>query len=344
MVETNSPIQIAQAIQHQADRYEDFHPHKNLAYALVDLTGQINTPASIGITNLLKDRSSLTPDHITPILYSAAQYLDVMTGVSRDFGSMTIENWKEYVLNLFKINDQEMLKILKEKNVQSFIMRRYFPVKMFARIAFGDKPISVLDVGCSLNIGLQAVGEDNKGELFPGLDVQEIDKGLYDGHVTISNGLGIDLHKPDVDWVASCIWPDHEEEKPLIRDAYTNLNGRNPNIHFRKISALELDQHPELDGQFDLVIASGMLYQLSLADEEKFLQQVEKVAKPDAWFLTTDFPRGVSYKAPFSYLTSAYPIANNKLGGVLEFVKANDPFSAVIKPGKDFEELQTKFK
>ena len=92
----------------------------------------------------------------------------------------------------------------------------------------------------------------------------------------------------------------------------------------------------ELIGQFDLVIASGMLYQLTPEEEKKFLQQIGQVAKPDAWFIATDYPREVSYKQPFSYTTWAQHISDGKFSKQLEFIKADDPFTTVIKPGKDF--------
>lgn len=331
--------ELSNQILVQAERYEDAHPHKPLAYAMADIAAQVNTPANIGLTALLKERP-MTTDHIAPIVFATAQYVDTKAGVSRNFGAMTKEEWTKYLSNLFQANDPDTMKTLRERNVQSFIMRRYFPAKMFARMIYGDKPLSVLDVGCSLNLGLQAIGADQQGELFPGLHIENITQEVYSGRVNISNGLGVDLHEPDIDWITSCIWPDHESEKELIRKAHEKLSGKNPNIKFRKISALELELYPELAGQFDLIIASGMLYQLSLNEEKQFFRQIEKVAKSDAWLLTTDYPRGVSYKQSFSYTTYVQHICDDQISNQFEFVKADDPFTTVIKTGKDFSVIK----
>jgi len=325
----------------QAERYQDNHPHKSLAFALADIAAEVATPANSGLSALLKDRP-MAVDHIAPIIFATAQYADTQACVSRDFGAMTSEEWKKYLLELFHANNPDIMKALRERNVQSFILRRYFPAKMFARIVFGDDPIKVLDVGCSLNFGLQAVSVDQGGEMFPGLNVQDIPQEAYSGRVNVSSGLGVDLHEPDIDWITSCIWPDHEREKDLIRQAYERLNGQNPNITFRKISALELGKYPELKGQFDLIIASGMLYQLTPEEEKIFLQQIGQVAKPKAWFLATDYPRGVSYKQPFSYTTWAQQVIDTKFSEQLEFINADDPFTTVVKPGKDFVAIKDR--
>lgn len=330
---------LSTQIRDQAERYQDSHPHKPLAFAIADIAATVGT-ASTGLVALLKDRP-MAVDHIAPIIFATAQYADTQEGVSRDFGAMASEEWEKYLSDLFQANDPDIMKILRERNVQSFILRRYFPAKMFARMIFGDKPIRVLDVGCSLNLGLQAISADQAGEAFPGLSMQDIPQEAYSGRVNIESGLGVDLHDPDIDWITSCIWPDHGEEKDLIRQAYEELQGKNPNIKFQKISALELGKHPELSGQFDLIIASGMLYQLTPEEEKSFLQQIGQVAKPDAWFLATDYPRGVSYKQPFSYTTWAQHISDGKFSKQLEFIKADDPFTTVIKPGKDFTTVKT---
>ena len=323
----------------QAERYQDSHPHKPLAFALADIAAEVGTSAKSGLSALLKDRP-MAVDHISPIIFATAQYADTKAGVSRNFGMMTKEEWEKYLSDLFQANNPDTMRTLRDKNVQSFIMRRYFPAKMFARMAYGNKPIKVLDVGCSLNLGLQAISVDQSGEMFPGIHIEDISQEAYSGKVNISSGLGVDLHEPDIDWITSCIWPDHEGEKDLIREAYEKLQSKNPNIGFRKISALELDKYSELIGQFDLIIASGMLYQLTPEEEKRFLQQIGKVAKSDAWFLATDYPRGVSYKQRFSYKTWVQHISNGQFGEQLEFVKADDPFTSNIRQGRDFSAIK----
>jgi hypothetical protein len=341
MTEIIEPTEnLAQQILEEAERYEDNHPHKPLAYALGHLV-EANTPASSTISSLFKERTSLTPDHLTPLVYATCQYIAVRTGSSPNFGLMSETEWAKYILDLFQRNDPEVMRCLRERNVQSFIIRRYFPAKLFARIVFQDKPISVLDVGCSLNLGLQAISADRQGELFPGINVDEIPKDT--GKVNIDYGLGIDLYEPDIDWVASCIWPDHENERDRIREAYNDLAGRNPAIQFKKMNALELKQQLELAGRFDFIVASGMLYQLSPAEEKEFLQGVAIVSKPNAWLLISDYPRKTSYKTPFSYITSAYQISDGKIGDPIEFVKADDEFTTILKQGKDFSSFIPKF-
>ncbi|MBW7960145.1 hypothetical protein H3C65_01470 [Patescibacteria group bacterium] len=330
---------LSDQILSQANRYKDNHPHKTLALSLARIAAEDATPANSSLEALLNDRP-MPVDHITPIIFATAQYADTQAGVSRDFGAMTSEEWGKYLSDLFHANDPVIMRVLRERNVQSFILRRYFPAKILARMAFGDAPINALDVGCSLNLGLQAVSKDQGGEMFPGLNVQDIPQEAYSGRVNVSSGLGIDLHEPDVDWITSCIWPDHESEKDLIRQTYEKLNGQNPNIIFRRISALELDKYPELKERFDLIIASGMLYQLTPEEEKIFLQQIGQVAKPKAWFLATDYPKGVSYKQPFSYTTWAQQVIDTKFNEQLEFIKADDPFTTVVKPGKDFVAIE----
>jgi len=67
MTEANEATQrLSNQIYAQAERYEDTHPHKPLAFALADIATEVNTHANNGLTALLKDRP-MTIDHITPI-------------------------------------------------------------------------------------------------------------------------------------------------------------------------------------------------------------------------------------------------------------------------------------
>lgn len=335
--------EFSRQITDEANRLPTTDPRRNLALALgnlVDRSGMTNEVVQI----VLNARTQFTPEHLPPLVFSTLQYLAIKEGTELStFATKTQKEWELYIEENIKSHVEEVKVLLKEKNVQSFILRRYFPVKLLARIAYGNKPISILDIGCSLNLGLMAVVNDKSGEMFPGIISNEVPKNLYAGQVNLTYGLGIDLIEPDKEWVKACIWPGNEEERELIDSAYSTFVKHSSNLTFRKLDALTMGILPELQDRFDIVVASGMIYQLQPELKSKFLDSVVRVSKSKSFLLVNDYPPNLNAKDPFTYSTDLLPIKNNRLQKSLNLLRTESPFYKHIRLGDSFEEFIRRY-
>ncbi|TSC85466.1 MAG: hypothetical protein G01um101416_853 [Microgenomates group bacterium Gr01-1014_16] len=318
--------EFSEQIIHEANRLAVEDPRRNLGIALGQLIGT-ESPTKDTILDVLAARQQFTPEHLPPLLFSSLQYLALKDGKGlSSFGTMNSEEWKKYIENAVNVHRPDLTKLLKERNVQSFIIRRYFPAKLLARVAYGDSPVSMLDIGASLNLGLAAVAGDNNGEMFNGIELNEVPKNLYDGRVNLASGVGVDLFEPDKEWVKACIWPGHEDERDTIERASASLKDRTPQLSFRKLDALEMGEVPDLQDRFDIAVASGMIYQLQPELKAKFLETVGKVIKRKGFLLVNDYPPEVNAKDSFTYSTEVIPIVDGLLRQPLKILKAESPF------------------
>ncbi|OGM05316.1 hypothetical protein A2715_05560 [Candidatus Woesebacteria bacterium RIFCSPHIGHO2_01_FULL_39_32] len=331
--------EFSEQIIHEANRLAIEDPRRNLGIALGDLIGT-ESPTRDTMLDVLASRQQFTPEHLPPLLFSSLQYLALKDHADiSGFATMNPEQWKKYIEGTVNTHRLDLTKLLKERNVQSFILRRYFPAKLLARVAYGDSTVSMLDIGSSLNLGLAAVAGDNSGEMFNGIELNGVPKNLYSGRVNLASGIGVDLFEPDKEWVKACIWPGHEDERDTIERASASLRDRTPQLSFRKLDALKMGEVPDLQDRFDIAVASGMIYQLQPDLKDKFLDAVRKVTKRKGFLLVNDYPPDVNAKDSFTYSTEVFPIVDGSIQTPLKILKAESPFYRKIKLGADFQQF-----
>lgn len=321
----------------EANRLALEDPRRTLGIALGNLVSDASQTKDV-MLDVLASREQFTPEHLTPLLFASLQYQALQENADiSSFGTKSSNQWEEYIETSISSRKDEITKLLKERNVQSFILRRYLAAKLTARAVYGDAPVSMLDIGCSLNLGLAAVANDISGEQFRGILVNEVPQKLYTGKVDLVRGIGIDLFEPDTSWVKACIWPDHQDERDTIDKSILLLRQAAFKPEFLKLNALKMGDDSRLKHSVDIVVASGMFYQFSEDLKGQLLTEVIKVTNGNGYLLVNDYPPDANAKDPFTYKTEVIPIEEGIVQTPFKLLKAEGPFYKHIKLDEDFQ-------
>jgi hypothetical protein len=158
---------------------------------------------------------------------------------------------------------------MQHREVQSNVAERYKAFKLIAhmyRDRLGSDP-SILDVGCSLNLGLKKMAlsghhtfdsievvTQNRGEAARDYDLERAANKLTASRLAIGASMGVDLFSPDfnnMEWVRSCSFYPGELLKPARIMAFDDLSHKDvAGIGFHKGDFTDEEEMAKLPTNF----------------------------------------------------------------------------------------------
>ncbi len=282
------------------------------------------------------------PSYAVKLLLGSLQYAHIE---DPDYPYEAPAEWRDVLIQTVENPDTRhaLYQDLTTHELQSNKSERYKSVRLFLgmqRERLGDAP-TILDIGCSLNLGLKQLAgvsafEPVRLDGVPGRDEellgQYINNGLLpqfpDGK--IGHSLGIDTVDPDEETVRRAESDSHypSELSPENREKFHTLFlAEHEKVSFAPVDLLAGESLPTIPEQgFDLVTMCTMLYQLSEVERIKLVQAAGHVLSANGFVVVQDFaypdetdPQQLRFREnwfsdPYPYRTMVYDMAEPERG------------------------------
>lgn len=339
-------------------RQSQSHPDtciREFYLATLEVLSQPNSPLSQLLEEVLSSRPEISAKHLANLLYRAVQYIFIFKQKRLNFNFASHKK-PEWVAELDRLTpsskSHELLKkLLIEKSTQTTIYQRYAGPKALLSILFGNRPITILDVGCGLNVGL------------PGLCLKEQFLSIEDktpfhqfsnflkAPLNISGGWACDTKDPiqNKNWALACGFYPGELGNFSQFSRFVDRVWSNSPISFVQEDVLNLDLHHLGGHPVDAVIASTVLYQLAPKSRRTALRNTLSLLNEGGYLIINDFVTvdikvkwGASWFSQNGKSNYRTVILQKKKWGFSlprTFVSWNNGRCRTAYPGKDFDKI-----
>jgi hypothetical protein len=138
------------------------------------------------------------------------------------------------------------------------VLERYARLQIVTHLRYGDRPVHILDVGCSLGLGLMALNTSRiqRANVGDPLLRRELESPVK------ARLIGLDVTRPTLKWAQACCLPQYMTQRSLIKQDYKTLRRYGSNFEFIQGDALELTQCGLAPASFDVVWTSNAFYEM----------------------------------------------------------------------------------
>ena len=221
--------------------------------------------------NIFNNRPLVEEEHLLFLIFVSLQYL---TDFSYDDVS---EITKQKVKADLKEHETQIHELCVHRNVSTNIPERYVGFQTISSMLYSkyQQPLTIIDIGCSLGLGLMALNTT-----------------FFEEHTTIETELlhyvrskpafrrviGIDVQKPGLNWVLASYLPEAKEKRKSVKHIYNHLNEHGSKFEMIQGNALAIKEIQQLSPAIaDIVWISNTCYQVE--------GNVEDVIKGIGWVL-----------------------------------------------------------
>jgi len=300
------------------------------------------------------ERPSLTPSHTVNLLFRSIQHIQL--NLKKDLAYLDFQSSEDWMPTLVDIFDSEYVDVLKEllltKDTVTTVFQRYAGPKAIISSYWNGDPVNIADFGCGSNVGLpgmemnipfQSISDGTPGQLM----IAET------GKPTNSEiGLAVDKQNPAESevqlWSRACSYYPSELRSQNGNASLESGIKNGHSIVFLRADLLSF-QAPHMipKNEFDAVILSTILYQRTVEDRSRIIDEAREVIKPKGIVIIQDFARKSSHDAAslefngawgggeFGYRTfisRKYPDPD-----MLEVFRWSDGRCREVLPGEDFD-------
>lgn len=296
--------------------------------------------------NVFNARPLVEEEHLLFLIFVSLQYL---TNFSYDNIN---EITKQKVKTDLKKYKTQIHDLCVRRNVSTNIPERYVGLQIITSMLYSkyQQPLTVIDIGCSLGLGLMALNTT-----------------FFEEHVTVDTKLlhyvrlkpafrrvtGLDIQDPDLDWVLASYLPEAKEKRKSFKYHYKYLNEHGSKFEMIQGNALAIKEIQQFTpGIADIVWVSNTCYQVegSVGD---IIKGIGRLLKDDGWWLYAYYRHDIDEKiTPETnpYVVSAFIKDKNWTKRInkglqkfkqhgLEVLEAPDELIENIKPGRDYEKF-----
>jgi SAM-dependent methyltransferase len=236
---------------------------------------------------IISERPSVNGNHLAWLLFAALQSVS-------SFAYDGVEKWeyvefsKQLEIDLL-CGRARIVQACSTQNVSTHIIGRYAALQMIAVLLCSQKPLNILDVGCSLGLGLLSLNTDYLKALAEVTD--PLLASALAQRVKLGDRVGIDSCTPDFDWLSACYFPIHKNCRAVARAVYEDLNLPDRRCRLIKMDASNIDNTSIIvpGSYFDIVWMSNSHYQFEGA-ERQIIQNIRNALTPGGVLLNAYFP------------------------------------------------------
>ena len=242
------------------------------------------------IARILDARSDTTPPHILSIIVQGIIYTAYYKYTKEQIDKFKQEGWRTFV-KLVSTTPKLLTKFFDytaKENSHVFILNRYSAFKLACQMFFKNKPIDVLDVGASINVGFPAL---ERGMVFNNLDrgvIERLSRNVLEVKLNFARSLSVDIKDENTALdsslkVGSALMSTNELR--IIKDLLNSTkNSRNKFI--RTDILLFLKNNVQ---KFDATFASNVLYQLNPLVRSQFFVDINNALKEGGILIVNDY-------------------------------------------------------
>jgi SAM-dependent methyltransferase len=251
---------------------------------LLDLVDEKPQLARGTIMSIIDRRPLVTDEHLTWLLFACAQYVTAYAFDSLRVpqSKTSLGDMKEKLAQALEHRGEQFIEMCATRNICTNVPSRYSMLQVVAALVYKQEPVHVLDIGCSVGLGLMALNKDvissvkTDDALLRKMLSEKVNVILY----------GLDVQTPDLEWLQACYLPEYREERQRAVELYQRFeSGEGAQFTFIQGDALSLAKIPGLGPQsFDLVFTSNTCYQIE-GELEDVERGIRYLLKPSGWWL-----------------------------------------------------------
>lgn len=289
----------------------------------------------------LNRRFNITDEHLAWLMFAAAQYLSNYQFDKLD--NMLPNAARRDAVNslhmLFIRYQTEIVDICSSRNICTNIPNRYAALQIIGSLIKRQDALKVLDIGCSLGLGLLALNTSIIAEVRAG-DLL-LRRGLTSN--VKFDLIGIDVMNPDIDWLKACYLPEYKEERSRVFDLYWSLKKQHRDFKFLQGNALDLITLGFPPASFDIVWTSNTCYQVE-GNTEPIEEAIRWLLKDNGFWIYSyyrdqqpakKFYQNRPHNGSNPYVACVYP--KLEWSSAMEVLQASDDDVHVIERGVDFD-------
>lgn len=128
---------------------------------------RVESPLRAMISSIEEIRPAMPPSQLVNLVFRAFQYICLEKQQTPSFypssSLLEADGWNKLISDILvdPLLSDELFKLLSEKDTTTTIPNRYISLRAVVHSIFGDKPVSVLDMGCSKPLGLDSAGRND---------------------------------------------------------------------------------------------------------------------------------------------------------------------------------------
>ncbi|NTU72652.1 hypothetical protein HGB07_00535 [Candidatus Roizmanbacteria bacterium] len=304
---------------------------------------------------------SVTESHLCILFMRVVQYIklykeEVYENVNYADMLLTKDAWRDVIEDILANKYSLLFKLLTERKVSTNIPDRYAGIALILKILCPNKELNILDLGCSFHQGGKKMIQVSEGkDIFHTIIKPSLKKIIGNNHnkpLLIKQIVGIDKSssqsKDELEWLLACShYPGNVHQIRQTRARIEILpNAKTPiiNTTFQRLAEYFKEN------EFDIIVFSSVLYQLTKAQRIRTINLVSKLLKDDGIIFIQDtahkkgdalgFDDDVGI--PFSYrLFITGKLTNGSLWELLQF---DSNRCAMVKEGKDLSKILSQKK
>lgn len=322
--------------------------------ASVALVQDPSHPLSRIIRTVCENRSGITDKHLTSLLYRGYQHVKFR---DEDLSYRNFNNpsqWEDELTTFLEDPQSAALftDTLQTRSTTTTIYQRYAGPYAVLSNLYGDRPISIADLGCGGNYGLRGFDQKIPFNTIYDHTPRATVSSLLTNRINLRDGIAIDQQDPDEAetqrWRLACRFYPGELDNLNETIAFENQLQQSERVRFVQGDLLKPTSLPRIRPQ-DAVILSTVLYQLDTDQRTEVLETAKKLLAPKGVIIVQDFagrdrlqPNGLDFDRSWFGSDDGYRTfiaCANTSWSFLEALRWNNGRCTSVKRGAHFDEV-----
>lgn len=346
--------QLINDIKTKSETHPD-ESRRNLYKVVAERLNDKNDPIKRVLFKSYKKRKDLNSTHFANVVSHAFEHFFLEGEIEPHIPYTQFEthDWNYYLEKILNTKEylQKVITFLETNRTQTNKYQRYLGPKILISRYFGDKKINILDIGCSLNLGLMGLKTNEPfSEVIDHTEDQYIQKHLTNS-IKIGEATGVDLHDPrkNRQWILACnFYPSESHQISDFVKKLAEIEQNAKDVNFIEGNAIKINEIWKQNklNKVDVIIMSTVLYQLSSQERKHTLENARKILGKNGIIIINDFVSVKNSKLNWNKnwfgsgpSFSTILIRKNKPKEPLEFVKWKNARCIEVFEGSNFKEI-----
>lgn len=263
---------------------------------------------------LLLSKRDFTPTHFANILFRAIQYMELFVFKNADYpqGFTTTVDWDHEIEKIFDEYLDMLIEILMTKDTTTTIYQRYAGVKFVVNSLYPNKNVSLVDLGCGGNLGLPGLKDNKEFEEIIDKTTGKSFTTTLNIPVQVNKIISIDKENPyeeaAINWRMACSYYPQELAKKTEVESHSEYK---KDFYIMDATTSIPDEYDIKKNEYDAVIMSTFLYQLSKSNIKKVLEFAKSLLNKNGVIIIQDFAikENNKFKLLNNWFSSQHPYA-----------------------------------
>jgi hypothetical protein len=296
------------------------------------------------INDVHKKRPDMDETHLVNIWFRAIQFV-LRERAEKEYLNYSDSDWERYLKTGGAKDVEKVKELMLTNNTATHVLERYFSLATLMRL-LGAKnqmtELKIVDVGCSLGLGLKACFANRflcQSPLVDNTPGNQVVNAL-DLAIPKSSAIGVDIKKPSLEWVKACNYPSrYDTDGQKLENAAAILKEIDVPILEMDVLGSEFPKKIiEKYGKQNIFHSSMAMYELSNEEQKKALLNIDKCLNVGGFFVEFTF---INPKDWFEGIhTTVMVKGRSGLSEPLEWHVWDNSRCTRVGTGKDYEKVK----